>query len=90
MNNDYEKEGEKIKTTDFFDIAVFGKYRENCANYLAKDRQIYIDDRIKYYEYEKDGITRVGYNLIVSNILFLGKRVDHVDNSLDDNPFKRW
>ncbi|MGQ9608828.1 MAG: single-stranded DNA-binding protein [bacterium] len=73
--------GEKIKTTDFFDIAVLGKYGENCANYFAKDKQVCIDGRIKYYEHEKDGVNRVGYSFIANNILFLSKRGDHVIES---------
>ncbi len=87
VNDEYEKDGEKIETTNFFDITVYGKTGENCANYLAKGKQVYIDGRIKCYKYEKDGVTRTGYDFIANNVQFLGKKGDRIDNNFDDVPF---
>lgn len=44
-------------------------------------RSVLMVGRIKYYEHEKDFVTRGGYSFIASNILFLGKRGDHVIES---------
>ena len=40
------------KQTDFFNIVVWGKIAENCANYLAKGRLAAIKGQIKNRRYE--------------------------------------
>jgi len=42
-------------TADFIRIRAWGKQAENCANYLAKGRQVLIQGSIETGSYEKDG-----------------------------------
>ncbi|MBN4069651.1 single-stranded DNA-binding protein, partial [bacterium AH-315-G05] len=53
VNNSYSKE----KQADFFNIVVWGKTAENCANYLAKGRLVGVKGRLQTRNYEnKQGI----------------------------------
>ena len=42
-------------TADFIRVRVWGKQAENCANYLAKGRQVLIQGNIETGSYEKEG-----------------------------------
>lgn len=44
-----------VKTTDFFNVQIWGKNAENCANYLSKGRLVAIQGSLYTNIYEKDG-----------------------------------
>lgn len=51
--SEFEQSGKA--TADFIRVRVWGKQAENCANYLAKGRQVLIQGNIETGSYEKDG-----------------------------------
>lgn len=62
--------GEKV--TDFFNIVVWGKQAENCANYLAKGRLVGIKGRIENRSYEtSNGEKRYITEIIAEQVQFL-------------------
>lgn len=64
------KTGEKL--TDFFNIVVWGKQAENCANYLAKGRLVGIKGTIENRSYEsQNGEKRYITEIIAENVQFL-------------------
>lgn len=64
------KTGEKM--TDFFNIVVWGKQAENCANYLAKGRLVGIKGTIENRSYETpNGEKRYITEIIAENVQFL-------------------
>ncbi len=62
--------GEKM--TDFFNIVVWGKQAENCANYLTKGRLVGVKGTIETRSYEtQTGEKRYITEIIAENVQFL-------------------
>lgn len=68
--------GEKKDKTEWHRITAFGKLGEICGEYLSKGKQIYIEGRLQYGSYEKDGVTRYTTDIIASQMQMLGSRGD--------------
>lgn len=67
-----EFESQNKYTADFFNIVVWGKSAENCANYLAKGRLIGLQGRVENNNYvDKDGKTVYGTNVVATQVEFL-------------------
>lgn len=59
-------------TADFFNITVWGKQAESCANYLAKGRQVAIQGRIENNNWTgEDGVKHYSTQIVASNVRFL-------------------
>ena len=71
-----DKGGNRQERTDWHNIVVWGKQGEMCAQYLKKGRQVYIEGRISYREYEaKDGTgKRKSTEIVALTVRFLGGR----------------
>ena len=64
------KDGQK--QTDFFNIVVWGKIAENCANYLAKGRLAGIKGQIQNRSYDtQSGEKRYVTEIIADTVQFL-------------------
>ncbi|QUH21449.1 single-stranded DNA-binding protein [Alkaliphilus sp. B6464] len=62
----------KKKEADFFNVVVWGKTAENCANYLAKGRLVGLEGRLQSRSYEaQDGQKRYVTEVIADNVEFL-------------------
>ncbi len=68
--------GEKQERTEWHRIVTFGKIAENCAKYLAKGRQVYVEGRLQTSSYEKDGQTHYATKIIADVVTFLGTKQD--------------
>jgi len=69
----------KSKTTNevkeevsFFDVVVFGKTGENCAEYLSKGRPVLVEGRLRQRSWETDGQKRSKVEILADNVQFLG------------------
>jgi single-strand DNA-binding protein len=71
-----DKSGNRQERTDWHNIVVYGKQAELCGQYLKKGRQVYVEGRISYREYEaKDGSGKRKVTEIVAlRVQFLGGR----------------
>lgn len=68
VNRPFSKE----KEADFFNVVVWGKSAENCANYLAKGRLVGLEGRLQSRSYEtQDGQKRYVTEVIADNVEFL-------------------
>jgi single-strand DNA-binding protein len=70
---------ERIKKGDaweehvsFFDVTVFGKQGENCAEYLSKGRPALVEGRLRQRRWEQDGVKKNKIEIIADNVQFLG------------------
>jgi single-strand DNA-binding protein len=69
--------GEWTEKPNYFDITVWGQQGENCAQYLAKGRQVGVQGRLEWREWEaQDGSKRQAVEVIAETVQFLGSRVD--------------
>lgn len=66
------KDGQK--QTDFFNIVVWGKTAENCANYIAKGRQVAVQGQIQNRTYDnQQGEKRYVTEIVADTVQFLDK-----------------
>ena len=78
-DNYTDRSGNQQKRTQWHNIVVYGKQAETCGQYLKKGRQVYIEGRITYREWEaKDGSGKRYRTEIVASdrggVQFLGGR----------------
>jgi len=69
------------EVTEWHNVTLFGKSAEAAQNYLAKGRQVYIEGRIHYDQWEKDGVKHYTTQIIGDKMLLLGTRPDGGDDS---------
>jgi single-strand DNA-binding protein len=68
VNREYSKE----KEADFFNIVVWGKPAENCANYLKKGRLVAINGGLRNNNYEdKNGVKHYNIEVVANRVEFL-------------------
>lgn len=74
MNRKYKKQdGTQAEDTCFVDCQMFGKRAETVNKYLKKGDPIFIEGRLKYDAWEKDGRKHSRIRVFVENFEFLGK-----------------
>jgi len=70
-----DKEGELQEKVSWHNIVTWGKLAEICDKYLKKGRQVYVEGRIEYRQYEdKQGNTRYITEIIANEVQFLGPK----------------
>ena len=67
-----DKQGNRQEETAWHRVDAWGKLAEVCGQYLSKGRQVYIEGRLKYGSYEKDGVKHYTSDIIAENIQMLG------------------
>ena len=74
--NDRVKKGEEwIDAAYYFDVTVWGRTAENCAQYLAKGRPVGVQGKLTWREWDaQDGSKRQSVEIVADNIQFLGSR----------------
>lgn len=58
----------------YVDVSAFGKMAENCGQYLAKGRKIFVQGRLKKREWEYEGKKHSALEIIASDIKFLSAK----------------
>jgi single-strand DNA-binding protein len=71
-----DKSGEKQKDVCYVDVSVWGKQGEACAEYLSKGRLVFIEGRLDYQEWEKDGQRRSKHQIVAERVQFLDRAAD--------------
>ena len=51
---------------------AWGKLAEICGQYLSKGRTVYIEGRLKYGSYEKDGVKHYTTDIVAENMQMIG------------------
>jgi len=70
-----DESGQWVDKPNYFDVTVWDKQGENCAQYLAKGRPVAIDGRLDWREWDaQDGSKRQSVEIIADNVQFLGSR----------------
>ena len=72
-----QSSGEWTEKPNYFDVTVWDKQGENCAQYLSKGRPVAVDGRLDWREWDaQDGTKRQAVQIIASTVQFLGSRGD--------------
>ena len=70
------------KHTEWHNVTVFGKQAENCAQFLDKGRQVYVEGRLQTRKWQdKDGNDRRTTEVVASDVRFLSNRGDNASSS---------
>ena len=67
-----DKDGNYQEKTEWHRVKLFGKTAEVAGEYLKKGRQVYIEGRIEYGSYEKDGVKHYTTDIIGEDMQMLG------------------
>ena len=62
--------------TEWHRVVMFGKRAEAVNSYLQKGSKVHIEGKIKYGNYEKDGIKHYTTDIIAYGLLMLDKKED--------------
>lgn len=70
VNREFKREGQP--DADFFNIVVWGKQAENCANYLKKGRLVAVNGNLRNNNYEdKNGVKHYNVEINANRVEFL-------------------
>lgn len=71
-----DQSGQWVDSPNFFNVTVFGAQAENAAKYLAKGRQVAIDGRLRWREWEdkNTGTKREAIEIVAQDVQFIGGR----------------
>jgi single-strand DNA-binding protein len=64
----------------FVDAVLFGKTAQIATQYLAKGRSVFVEGRLKFDQWEKDGQKRSKLTIVGENIQLLGDREQEVQD----------
>jgi len=67
-----DKDGNKQEKTEWHRVKLFGKTAEVAGEYLKKGRSVYIEGRIEYGSYEKDGVKHYTTDIVADEMQMLG------------------
>ena len=83
VQRNFKQDGEY--KADFIDIVVWRKRAENCANYLAKGRQVVVEGRWQQRSYTTDdGDKRYVDEVVANNVQFLDYGDKNKDNEQNE------
>lgn len=76
VNRTYTRQGsdEKVEETCFLDLEAWGKTGDTIARFMKKGSQIFIEGRLKFDQWEKDGQKHNKIRVVVENFQFLDSR----------------
>lgn len=78
----------KGKTTvQWHKIVAWGKLAEICGKYLKKGAQAYLEGKITYREWEKDGKKHYATEIVVDKVEFVGSKPTPEEPDYGSIPF---
>lgn len=70
-----DKAGQKQEATEWHRCTIWGEQAENCAKYLSKGSQVYVEGKLQTRSWDdKDGQKRYSTEIVASRVLFLGSK----------------
>ena len=63
--------GEKVEETCFVDVEAWGRTGETIARYMKRGRQIFIEGRLKFDSWERDGQRRSKLSVVCETFQFI-------------------
>jgi single-strand DNA-binding protein len=67
-----DRDGNPQEKTEWHRVKLFGKLGEIAGEYLRKGRQVYIEGRLEYGSYEKDGVKHYTTDIVGDEMQMLG------------------
>ena len=95
VDNGQNREGEDREPT-FVDVSTFGPQADACAKYLARGRQVAVEGRLVYREWQAEDGSKRSKHSVLGRVDFLGAPKDAANGAAppaavgaasDDIPF---
>jgi single-strand DNA-binding protein len=67
-----DRQGNQQERTEWHRVTAWGKLAEICGQYLVKGKQVYIEGKLQYGSYEKDGVKHYTTDIIANTMQMLG------------------
>ena len=67
-----DRDGNFQEKTEWHRVKLFGKTAEVAGEYLKKGRQVYIEGRLEYGSYEKDGVKHYTTDIVADEMQMIG------------------
>ena len=67
-----DRDGNQQEKAEWHRVKLFGKLGEIAGEYLKKGRQVYIEGRLEYGSYEKDGVKHYTTDIVADEMQMLG------------------
>lgn len=71
-----DKSGQQIEKTEWHRVKLFGKLGEIAGEYLKKGHQVYIEGRLEYGSYDKDGVKHYTTDIVADEMQMIGGERD--------------
>jgi len=72
VNRKYKSgSGENKEETCFVNIVVWGRQAETCGEYLKKGSSVFVEGRLQYDEWEKDGQRQNRLRVVANRVQFM-------------------
>ncbi len=68
------KQGERVTNTEWHNLVVWRGLAKVVEDYVKKGSPLYIEGKITYRKYEKDGDTKYMTEIVVSELKMLGRK----------------
>lgn len=79
--------GEWEDFPNFIDCTLFGSRAEHIAQYLTKGSKVAVEGKLRWSQWEKDGVKRSKIEVIAEEIEFMSKREEAAPVASDELPF---
>jgi single-strand DNA-binding protein len=73
-NRVFNRDGELQKKTDWHRLTFWGKAAEAIEKYLRKGTRLFVEGRVEYGSYDRDGVAVPTTDVIVQDFVFLDPR----------------
>ena len=93
VNEEYlNKNGEKVKTTEWINCIAFGKLADICHRFLKKGARAYVSGKFKLNKYTtKEGVEKTSFQIHVQDLQILtfveGTEPHHTEEKVDTSEF---
>lgn len=88
VNEKYKKDGDWEEKVHFFDVTVWARQAENCAEYLHKGSLVFLSGKLDFQTWEKEGERKSKVQVVANIVQFLNKKVEEeAHHNRDDIPF---
>lgn len=87
--NEYwtDKEGNRQESTEWHRVVVWSKQAENCAKYLAKGREVYVEGRLQTRSWDDpNGQKRYSTEIVAQTVQFIGGGASTGGRDMGDPP----
>lgn len=65
-----DRDGKKTEAPEFYNIVIFGRMAETCAQYLKKGSQVLVEGRMQTRSWEQDGQKKYRTEIIADTVQF--------------------